>query len=154
VRFVAGVVSSERAGVGMGIAVYSAKFNETAMTDNGKSKKILIVDDDRNFRRILRHQLCGMGLAVDEVSNGDDAISCCERDDYDLIIADVNVPVMRGLSFLDCVKRKCPGMPVLVISAFSSRENEEEALLSGANEFLEKPCDMILLRERVNRWLG
>ncbi|MFQ5928397.1 MAG: response regulator, partial [Acidobacteriota bacterium] len=97
-------------------------------------KKILLVDDDPNLCRVLKYQLSGMGLMVEEVSDGGSAVERCLESNYALIVADVNIPVMVGLSFLQLIKLRHPKIPVIVLSAFSSMENVAAAFRYGADD--------------------
>ncbi len=116
-------------------------------------KEILLVDDDSNFRSVLKYQISKMGFGVDEVNDGKSAVERCQQHTYSLIVADVNIPVMQGLSFLQQIRRHKPQIPIIVLSVFSSMENVAAALRYGANDFLEKPCDVTTLQERIERWI-
>ena len=116
-------------------------------------KDILLVDDDSNFRSVLKYQLSKMGFGVDEVYDGKSAVERCQQHTYSLILADVNIPAMKSLSFLQRIRRHTPQIPIIVLSAFSSVENVATALRYGANDFLEKPCDVTTLQERIERWI-
>jgi len=116
-------------------------------------KKILLVDDDSNFRSVMKYQLSKLGFEVDEVNDGKSAVERCQQHTYSLIVADVNIPVMRGLSFLKRIKERRPKIPIMVLSAFSSRENVAAAFRYGANDFLEKPYEVTTLRERIEHWM-
>jgi DNA-binding NtrC family response regulator len=122
-------------------------------SDPRRAKTILLVDDDLNFRRVLKYKLRGLGLAVEEVEDWRTAVACCKQHIYDLVIADVNVPVMRGLDSVKLIKGVRPEIPVLIISAFSSPENRMQALNFGASDFLEKPCEESQLLEKIDRLL-
>ena len=117
-------------------------------------KKILLVDDDSNFRKVLQYFLIEMGFEVDGVEDGKAALEQCLALNYSLIIADANTPMMGILRFVSEIRRQRPEVPVLVISAFSSETSEAQAYRSGAIEFLEKPCDLVLLREAVKRFIA
>ncbi|MFQ5738174.1 MAG: response regulator transcription factor [Acidobacteriota bacterium] len=116
--------------------------------------RILLVDDDPRFARVLKYQLSEMGFAVDQVGDGRAALQSCREADYSLMLADVNVPALSGLSFLQLIKLRKPGLPIVVLSAFSSMENVATALRYGANDFLEKPCEVAMLRERIDRLIA
>ena len=116
-------------------------------------KDILLVDDDSNFRSVLKYQILKMGFRVDEVSDGKSAVERCQQHTYSLLFADVNIPAMKSLSFLQRIRRHQPQVSIIVLSAFSSVENVAAALRYGANDFLEKPCDVTTLQERIERWI-
>jgi DNA-binding NtrC family response regulator len=116
--------------------------------------KILLIDDDFNFRKVLRHQLSGMGWQVDETAGIEAAIERCLHESYSLIILAINVPVWQpAMTILERIKQLTPGTPAVVISAFSTGELTKRFMAYGANDFLEKPCDERILRETVRRWI-
>lgn len=116
--------------------------------------KILLIDDDSNFRRVLYHQLSSMGWQVDE-AEGMEGIERYGNESYSLIILAVNIPVLRPcLAILEQIKHLNPRTPAVVISAFSTGEDAKRFLESGASDFLEKPCEATLLRNTVQRWIS
>ena len=113
-------------------------------------KKILLVENDPNFGKVLKHQLSQMGLEVDDVSGGEVAVERCkEESTYQLVVADVNVPAVNTLSYLQLIKLKKPHLPVLVLSAFSAMENVAAAFRYGADDLLEKPYDLSVLQAKI-----
>jgi DNA-binding NtrC family response regulator len=114
-------------------------------------KKILLVDDDANFRKILRYLLFDMGLGVEEAKDGRTALESCLSADYALVLADANTPQLEILSFLSDIRARKPDLPMIVVSAFSSEEHRALAYRSGAIEFLEKPFDPDKFRRTIRR---
>lgn len=116
--------------------------------------RILVVDDDPNFREVLRHQLSDIGLEVEAVNSSVTAVQRCMEGDYCLIVADVTVPAVNALSYLQLIKLRRPKVPVLVLSAFSAMENVAAAFRYGADDLLEKPYELARFRRKVAHWIG
>jgi DNA-binding NtrC family response regulator len=118
------------------------------------TKKVLLIDEDCNFRRVLRYFLSEMGLEVDEADGGRSAVEICLSGDYAIIVADASTPIMGILCFLIDIKKRRPKLPVVLVSAFSAQENRVEAYCSGAIEFVEKPFDPALFKETIGRLIN
>jgi len=106
---------------------------------SGRSKRILVIEDEQGMRSFLVDALVGKGFAVDEAENGDAGIARARENDYDLVLTDLNMP---GLSGLDLVKalRAIPDPPeVVVLTAYGTVSTAVEAMKTGALDFMEKP---------------
>ncbi len=109
------------------------------------SKRVLIVDDEKNIRRTFGLILRGEGFAVSEAESGEEALRELEREDVDVVILDVRLPGMDGLQTLREMKRLAPDPLVIMISGHGTIATAVEATREGACDFLEKPCS----KERV-----
>jgi len=118
-----------------------------------KGRTVLVVDDNRNVRRMLRYQLERRGYTVLEAANGREALEVVRGAHVDLITLDLMMPVMSGYDFLDSIREDAltRAIPVLVISVV---ENGKESILPGANDYLRKPFREQDLIEKVNVLLG
>ena len=114
-------------------------------------KRILIIDDAGLVRRFYREALEQAGFAVDEALNGLEALEKLLRDEaYDLLIVDINMPQMDGLTFLQKLRRHDTPMastPALVASTESQSQDFSAARAAGANFYLRKPVSRDLLVE-------
>jgi two-component system, NtrC family, response regulator HydG len=100
---------------------------------------ILIVDDERNTCDALAVILRREGHAVSSAASGDAALSCLQDFSTDLVLSDVKMPGMDGLSLLSRVKSQHPGLPVVMMSGHSDVTAAVEALKQGAFDYLVKP---------------
>jgi two-component system, chemotaxis family, chemotaxis protein CheY len=106
-------------------------------------KMCLIVDDSRVIRKVSRHIVESLGLAVSEAENGREALDSCVASMPDVILLDWNMPVMSGIEFITHL-RKTPGgdFPKVV---FCTTENDVDhirrAMEAGADEYVMKPFD-------------
>lgn len=101
--------------------------------------KILIADDDRNVPLLVKHILREQGFETAEASNGLAALELFERQFFDLVITDLRMPAMDGMSFLSEVKKLDPALPVIVLTAYASADTAIESMRNGAFHFLAKP---------------
>ncbi len=117
-------------------------------------EKILIVDDDSSVRSAFAEFLKVDGFLVAEAANGKEALSAFSSDDTpDLVLLDLMMPEMGGLSFLDEVRKINPDVPVILITAYGDVSTAIEAMKLGAYDFLVKPPDFDYLLVIVERAL-
>jgi len=116
-------------------------------------KKILIVDDEKNHRLMLKIHLAEEGFGVFEAENGVEALQAIEENDFDLILLDIKMDVMDGFTFLSHMRQKGLYMPVIVITAFSNVKTAVQAMKLGAVDFISKPVDTDNLLDLVKNYL-
>lgn len=103
---------------------------------------ILIVDDERNIRLTLKDILEDEGYQIQLASTGEIALNLADKSQFDLVILDVKLPGMDGLTVLTELLKKQPGLDVLMISGHGTIQTAVEALKIGAYDFCEKPLSM------------
>ena len=106
-------------------------------------RKILIIDDDHDFRTALTVRLRGSGYATSFADDGIRAIRVARKERPVLILLDLGLPGRDGYHVLQRLKinTELSHIPVIVLSARSAAENERDALKAGACAYLEKPVD-------------
>ena len=124
-----------------------------------KKLKVLIVDDSSVMRKIVERALRQAGLELTEVleaSNGAEALTQVQKGGLDMILSDINMPVMDGLEFLKSLARveAAKGVPVIMITTEGSEARVVEALSAGAKGYLGKPFTPEQVKERVAPLLG
>lgn len=112
---------------------------------------ILVVDDDRAHRTMLRTLLGGWGYAVQEADDGARAIEKVHEKSYDLILMDVRMVEVSGLEALSEIRNFNPAIPIIIMTAYSSVETAVEALKKGAYDYLSKPLDFDELELAIGR---
>ncbi|HXN74394.1 MAG TPA: response regulator transcription factor [Candidatus Acidoferrales bacterium] len=112
---------------------------------------ILVVDDDRQIRRVLRTTLLSSGYDVVEATNGDDAIRMIIRERPDLVLLDVNMSELSGLEACSKIRSSFQG-PIIMVTVRESERDKILALDSGADDYVVKPFGVgeLLARIRAN----
>ena len=109
-------------------------------------RRVLLVDDEPALRRVVRRALAKAGFEVVEAPNGKVASDLAQQSAFDLVVTDVDMPVMGGLELLRWLATKQPELPVLVMSGSFDVSTADAAGLLGACRFLRKPFLMSDLR--------
>ena len=114
---------------------------------------VLVVDDDADLRRALEGRFRFWGHHVQTVGDGAAAIEAARRTRFDLVLLDLNMPGLEGMSVLETLRPESADTDIVVLTAHGSVENAVEAMRRGADDFLTKPADLELLRRVVERAL-
>ncbi|NIA08689.1 MAG: response regulator, partial [Nitrospiraceae bacterium] len=114
---------------------------------------ILIVDDDQSIREFLEILLDKEGYRICSVASGEDAIQLMEQKDVSLVITDVRMPGIDGVTLLKKIKARYPDIPVILITAFASMDSAVAAMKEGAWDYLTKPFRIEEIREVVAKAL-
>jgi DNA-binding response OmpR family regulator len=115
--------------------------------------RILVVEDEKRIADFLGRGLQGAGYAVDVAQDGATALQFTHDTDYDLVILDLMLPDMDGLSVLERIRSRRAGPPVLILSARGAVDDRVKGLETGADDYLTKPFALEELLARV-RALG
>jgi two-component system, NtrC family, nitrogen regulation response regulator NtrX len=107
-----------------------------------KQPQILITDDEKSIRNILRDILEFEKYRVFEAENGEDALALIDQEEINLVILDIKMKGMDGIEVLDKIKEKIPELPVIMISGHGTIQIAVEAAKKGAYDFIEKPPDL------------
>ncbi len=105
-------------------------------------KRILVVDDEANMRRILEATLIRDGYDVDVAENGSVAMEMMRKNPAHVVITDIKMPVMDGMTLLKEINRDHPDVPIIMLTAHGTVENAVEAMKQGAFDYISKPFDM------------
>ncbi len=111
-----------------------------------KPKRILIVEDEDNTRIALAKLLSREGFQVESVANGCEALSFLHREQVNLIVTDIKMPHMDGITFMRELNKYFPKSNVIMITAYGGVETYLEAMNLGAFEYLNKPLQIDELR--------
>jgi CheY-like chemotaxis protein len=120
--------------------------------------KILVVDDEKDiqslFEQRFRKEIRNGEIRFVFAFSGEEALRCLEENKHEavLILSDINMPGMSGLELLQQIKGKYNAPPpiVMMITAYGDSENYRRAMELGADDFLTKPVDFTLLKEKIN----
>ena len=119
--------------------------------------RLLVVDDQEAVRDLLNTLLTLQGHTVTLVADGAEAVAACERDVFDLVLMDINMPVMDGLAAARALRDgdgpNC-STPIIAMTAAASADRHRACLNNGMNDLLPKPLDPIALNRLLADWLG
>ncbi|MFQ5865699.1 MAG: response regulator [bacterium] len=118
-----------------------------------KRKTILIVEDDRSFRKGLAFELIEIGHKVVEASDGKEAIEQIQKNYFDLVISDLLMPEVDGLEVYDHVKRVAPETRFILLTAFHDSERAKTARTLLQENYIRKSGDHDFLFQRINQIL-
>ena len=114
---------------------------------------MLVVDDDRSHRFMLKSMFMEWGWKVEEADDGTTAVAAVEERSYDAILMDVRMAKMDGMEALRRIHAFNPAIPVVIMTAYSSVDSAVEAIKIGAHDYLTKPLDFERLRLTMARAL-
>lgn len=103
---------------------------------------ILIIDDERAIRNVLRDILNNEGYTTAEASDGESGLAQFSAGNFDLVLCDIKMPKIDGIEFLQKAKEVNPDVPVIIISGHGNIETAVDAVKKGAFDFIAKPPDL------------
>ncbi|MDF1535365.1 MAG: sigma-54 dependent transcriptional regulator [bacterium] len=106
------------------------------------SYKVLIVDDEPGMRSLLTRVMEKEGYQSRAVADGAEALKSIQGGEWDLVIADIDMPVMDGIELLKRLRDTVPRLPVIMITAYATVESAVQAMKSGAFDYITKPFAM------------
>jgi len=120
---------------------------------DGSFMRILIAEDDDALGKFVRQGLQAEQYKVDVFQDGEQARSAASDSEYDLVILDLNLPKVDGVSVLRHLRLKKPSLPVLVLTQRTRVEDRVECLDTGADDYLPKPFSFTELSARIRALL-
>jgi len=114
-------------------------------------KPVWVIDDDRSIRWVFEKALTREGIPFKTFGLAQDALDALERDTPQVLVSDIRMPGASGLEVLQNVKQKHPGLPVIIMTAYSDLESAVAAFQGGAFEYLPKPFDVDQAVELIRR---
>ena len=120
------------------------KYQEEAM------KKILIADDEKNIRTIMK-QCLKAEYETETAVNGEEVIEMLEKQRYDLVFLDINMPKLDGMQVLELINKKHINIIVVIMTAYGTIERAVEAMKMGAVDFINKPFTAEEIKLTVKR---
>jgi len=119
------------------------------------SKKVLLVEDEKNVILGVRTCLDAVGYQVDIVENGEDALNYLERERPDLILLDLLLPKVDGFEVLKHIKGQAEtsNIPVIVLTAKAEEKDKKKVLTLGANDYMTKPFKPQELWDKIKHHL-
>ena len=115
--------------------------------------KILVVDDEADFRWIVGNVLKDAGYQVDEAKDGQDALNLLRKDIFDCILLDYRMPVYNGLQVAEEIIKLSPSIPIIMITAYADVDSAVKAIKMGVYDYIMKPVNNEELIYTVQRAL-
>ncbi|MGE4298834.1 MAG: sigma-54-dependent transcriptional regulator [Desulfovibrionaceae bacterium] len=115
--------------------------------------RILLIEDDPDFRAMLVEALSGKGYAVTPAGSAEEGLRTLAQGRFDLVLTDVKLPGMTGLESVPKLKDVDPGVDIIVMTAYASREAAVEAVRNGAYDFFAKPFSLAEMEVVIRRAL-
>ncbi len=126
------------------------------MGETEKTKHtIMVVEDYDDTRVLLRHALEIKGYRVLEAVNGQEAIDLAERERPDLILMDLDLPILDGIAATNQIRQqsRMEAVPIVAVTAYPLSYTRVKAFARGCNEYMSKPIDLKELEEVIVRYL-
>jgi two-component system cell cycle response regulator DivK len=117
------------------------------------SKRILVVEDQEDNRQIIRDMLAGTGYEITEAENGEEALAAIEKERPDLILMDIQLPIMDGYTATRRIKDD-PALRSIPIIAITSYVEEQRAQAAGCDEYVPEPYSPRQLLAKINQYLS
>ena len=102
---------------------------------------ILVVDDDKNIRRLLQAVLTAEHYTVFTATDGEDALSVMDREHIDLVVLDIMMPKLNGYEFTKLLREQNNNLPILMISAKQEPSDKHKGFIVGTDDYMTKPID-------------
>jgi DNA-binding NtrC family response regulator len=119
--------------------------------NSGEEIKVLLVDDEPHFVKLLAERLAGRGFNVETAGGGTEAVDKAKEESYDAIVLDLLMPEMDGLETLKQLKEINPDLQVILLTGHGTIDKGVEAMKLGAMDFVEKPADFKELLEKIKK---
>jgi len=126
------------------------------MTEEKSNRRIMVVEDYDDTRMLLKQGLEMLGYSVLEASNGQEAVDIADRERPDLILMDLDLPILDGIAATQRIRQQehMESVPIVAVTAYPLSYSRVKAFAKGCNEYMPKPIDMSELERVVNRYLS
>ena len=118
-------------------------------------RTIMVVEDYEDTRLLLKYGLEQLGYSVLEATNGQEAVDIAEREHPDLILMDLDLPILDGIAATQHIRQQpeLEHVPIVAVTAYPMSFTHVKAFAKGCNEYMPKPIDMAKLEQLVSRYL-
>ena len=125
------------------------------MPNENSARTIMVVEDYDDTRLLLKKGLEGLGYSVLEASNGQEAVDIAAREHLDLILMDLDLPILDGILATQLIRQQSEQqrIPIVAVTAYPMSYTRVKAFAEGCDEYMAKPIDMSELARLVNRYL-
>jgi DNA-binding NtrC family response regulator len=117
-------------------------------------RRILVVDDQESMRTLLEDMLEVIGYEATLADGGEQALELLERNEFNLVLSDLNMPGMDGSALLRAIKATWPGLPVVIITGYGTFHTEKRVMKEGADGYISKPCTLSKIDKTISSILS
>ena len=126
-----------------------------SMSDENSARTIMVVEDYDDTRLLLKKGLEGLGYSVLEASNGQEAVDIAAREHLDLILMDLDLPILDGIVATQRIRQQSNmRVPIVAVTAYPMSYTHVKAFAKGCDEYMRKPIDISDLESVVRRYLS
>jgi len=120
------------------------------------SKRVLVVEDQPDNRQIIRDMLAGTGYEITEAENGEEALAAIAKQRPDLILMDIQLPVMDGYAATRRIKTDpaLKSIPVIAVTSYALSGEEKKAREAGCDDYVPKPYSPRQLLAKIRQYLS
>ncbi len=115
--------------------------------------RILLIEDEKKLSNNIKESLSDQGYAIDQAFDGEEGLYLAESESYDVIILDLMLPKMDGVSVCQQIRSKHSDVPILMLTAKFQLDDKITGLDAGADDYLTKPFEFAELKSRINALL-
>ncbi|NNJ95890.1 MAG: PAS domain-containing protein [Gammaproteobacteria bacterium] len=115
--------------------------------------RILLVEDNADNQQLISMYVSRTGALLDIAENGQDGLDKALKDNYDLVLMDMQMPVLDGLEAIKLLRKRGYDKPIISLTANAMLSNREKCLAAGANGYLVKPINLVKFYEALNTYL-
>lgn len=132
-------------------ALVNSQYDSYPSVFNWDDKAILIAEDELSNFELVKAFLKNTGCEIIHAKNGKESIDLLQKNHVDLILMDIQMPVMNGYDAIRLIRKQWPAIPIIAQTAYAMAGEKEEILKSGSNAYLSKPIDKIVLLETIRQ---
>ncbi len=128
------------------------KVQDTVGSYNWSGKSILVAEDDESNFKLIKIILQRTKANITHVTNGEDAVEVCKSNSIDLVLMDIKMPKMDGISATKIIKKIKKELPVIAVTAYAREEEQEECRLAGCDDIVVKPLNVEKLFTTLSKY--
>ena len=117
-----------------------------------KDFTLLVIEDDEASYRLIEAALCIIGLKIIRAADGQEGVQLFVENNVDLVLLDIQLPVMDGYEVLKQFKKMKTEVPVIAQTAYSMSNEKDKCIELGCSDFLTKPLNIIQLRKVISKY--
>lgn len=114
--------------------------------------KVLVVEDNPLNMELVLEILDAQGFTAHKAIRGEEALRMVEKEAYDLILMDIELPDMDGIEVTEIIKDKYKNVPVIALTSYAMKGDRERFLAAGFDEYISKPIDVSDFVRRLNKY--